>query len=72
MDLQAHWQGVYTTKAPDAALTTFVVNHAKEHGVLLSIDGPRHNVIKIKPPITFSIEHADRLVAAIDAALTAS
>jgi 4-aminobutyrate aminotransferase-like enzyme/aminoglycoside phosphotransferase (APT) family kinase protein len=61
-----------TTKAPDAALTTFVVNHAKEHGVLLSIDGPRHNVIKIKPPITFSIEHADRLVAAIDAALTAS
>jgi 4-aminobutyrate aminotransferase-like enzyme len=58
------------TRAPDATLTTVVVNHAKENGVLLSIDGPHHNVIKIKPPITFSIEDADRLVAAVNSALT--
>ena len=57
------------TKAPDAALTAAVVNHAKENGVLLSIDGPHHNVIKIKPPIVFSMEDAVRLVAAVDAAL---
>jgi 4-aminobutyrate aminotransferase-like enzyme len=60
------------TKAPNAELTSVVVNHAKEHGVLLSIDGPHHNVIKIKPPITFSIDDADKLVAALDAALAAS
>ena len=59
-------------KTPDATLTSFVVNHAKEHGVLLSIDGPHHNVIKIKPPIIFSIEDANRLVVAVDAALAAS
>jgi 4-aminobutyrate aminotransferase-like enzyme len=58
------------TKAPDATLTAAVVNHVKENGVLLSIDGPHHNVIKIKPPIVFSMEDADRLVAAVDAALT--
>ncbi len=60
------------TKAPNAELTAAVVNHAKEHGVLLSIDGPHHNVIKIKPPITFSMENADKLVAAVDAALAVS
>ncbi len=59
------------SKTPDAALTTAVVNHAKEHGVLLSIDGPHHNVIKIKPPMIFSMDNADKLVAAVDAALTA-
>ncbi len=58
------------SKTPDAALTTAVVNHAKEHGVLLSIDGPHHNVIKIKPPMIFSMDNADKLVAAVDAALT--
>ena len=59
-------------KTPHATLTSFVVNHAKEHGVLLSIDGPHHNVIKIKPPISFSMEDADRLVVAVDAALAAN
>jgi 4-aminobutyrate aminotransferase-like enzyme len=32
----------------------------KERGFLLSTDGPFHNVLKIKPPMTFSKANAKR------------
>jgi 4-aminobutyrate aminotransferase-like enzyme len=35
----------------------------KERGVLLSTDGPFHNVIKIKPPLVFSERDADFLLS---------
>jgi len=57
------------SKQPDAECTRQVVHYAKEHGVLLSIDGPHHNVIKIKPPMVFNRDDTDKLVAIIDAAL---
>ena len=41
----------------------------KERGVLLSTDGPFENVIKIKPPLVFSRENADELVAVLDEVL---
>jgi len=43
-----------------------VINRMKEEGFLLSTDGPLHNVIKIKPPLVFTKENADELVAALD------
>jgi 4-aminobutyrate aminotransferase-like enzyme/Ser/Thr protein kinase RdoA (MazF antagonist) len=39
-----------------------LVNRMKERGVLLSTDGPLHNVIKIKPPLVFSRADADLLL----------
>ena len=39
-----------------------IVNGMKENGVLISTDGPWHNVLKIKPPIIFTKENADQLV----------
>lgn len=51
---------------PDAALARDVVNRAVELGVLLSTDGPDHNVLKIKPPLVFSSDDADQLVETID------
>jgi 4-aminobutyrate aminotransferase-like enzyme len=57
------------TRAPDATLATELVNRAAERGVLLSTDGPDHNVIKIKPPLVFSAADAERLVETIDAIL---
>jgi 4-aminobutyrate aminotransferase-like enzyme len=41
----------------------------KERGILLSTDGPFHNVIKIKPPIVFSRRDADELVSKMEIAL---
>jgi len=52
------------TPAPDVA--AYVVERMKERGVLLSTDGPDHDVVKIKPPLPFSSEDADRLVTELD------
>jgi len=36
-----------------------VVNRMREHGILLGTEGPRHNVLKIRPPMPFSDSDAD-------------
>jgi len=41
----------------------------KERCVLLSTDGPYHNVIKIKPPMVFSKADADLLISVLDRVL---
>ncbi len=43
-----------------------LVNCMKERGVLLSTDGPRHNAIKIKPPLIFSRADADLLLERLE------
>jgi 4-aminobutyrate aminotransferase-like enzyme len=47
--------------APDQA--AYLVNRLPECGILTGVDGPHHNVIKLRPPMTFHREHADRLLA---------
>jgi 4-aminobutyrate aminotransferase-like enzyme len=37
----------------------------KQRGILLSTDGPFHNVIKIKPPLVFTEANADFLVSTL-------
>lgn len=59
------------TKAPAAARCTAVVEYARERGVLLSVDGPRRNVIKIKPPMCFGLVEAKLLVHTLAGALRA-
>jgi 4-aminobutyrate aminotransferase-like enzyme len=34
----------------------------KEFGILMRADGPNHNVLKIKPPLTFTKENADAVL----------
>ena len=46
-----------------------VVNQMRERGILLGTDGPRHNVIKIRPPMTFSESDADFLLSTLAEAL---
>ncbi|MCB9381741.1 MAG: aminotransferase class III-fold pyridoxal phosphate-dependent enzyme [Acidimicrobiaceae bacterium] len=59
-----------STKAPATALAADVANHARDHGVLVSTDGPADNVLKIKPPIVFGRDHADLLCDTLHDALT--
>ncbi len=47
-----------------------VINEMKERGILLSTDGPFENVIKIKPPMVFSHDDADRVVEELDSVLS--
>jgi 4-aminobutyrate aminotransferase-like enzyme len=51
--------------APAAAQASYVVNRLRDRGVLLSTDGPLHNVLKIKPPLPFSAADADHLVSVL-------
>ena len=42
----------------------------KERGILLSTDGPLHNVLKLKPPLVFARDDADHLIATLRRVLT--
>ena len=42
--------------------TEYLANRMKDHGILMSTDGPDHNVLKIKPPIVFSKKQAKELL----------
>lgn len=57
------------TLAPADSEAAQVVEWMKERGVLLSTDGPLHNVIKIKPPLVFSRADADFLLSSLDSVL---
>jgi 4-aminobutyrate aminotransferase-like enzyme/Ser/Thr protein kinase RdoA (MazF antagonist) len=57
------------TLAPAAEQARYLVERMKEHGILLSTDGPFHNVIKVKPPLPFSHADADRLADTLDRVL---
>lgn len=47
---------------PLAAQTDYLINRMKDHGILMSSDGPDHNVLKIKPPMVFTQTNAEELV----------
>ena len=46
--------------------TKYLINRMQEFKILLSSDGLDKNVIKIKPPLTFSIENSDYLISCLD------
>ena len=54
------------TLAPAARQASYIANRMKERGILLSTDGPLHNVLKIKPPLVFTEANADHLVSTLD------
>ncbi|MCH6558803.1 aminotransferase class III-fold pyridoxal phosphate-dependent enzyme [candidate division KSB1 bacterium] len=47
---------------PAAEEASYIIERMKDCGILLSTDGPLHNVIKIKPPICFSEDDTDLLM----------
>ena len=57
------------TREPDSARAKQIVEGMKQQRILLSTDGPHHNVIKFKPPMTFDLANADRVVMALERVL---
>ena len=60
------------TKEPAAEEAARIVDMMRDKGVLLSTDGPHHNVIKIKPPLVLSggdidstINHLSEILEAV-------
>jgi 4-aminobutyrate aminotransferase-like enzyme len=56
-------------RTPAGTCASYVANRMRELGVLLSTDGPDHNVLKIKPPLVFTESDADRLATTLDLVL---
>ena len=50
------------TLEPGGLQASYIANRMRDHGVLISTDGPLHNVLKIKPPLVFTRENADYLL----------
>ena len=59
------------TLEPAGDEASFVANRMREEGILLGTDGPFHNVVKIRPPMPFSADDADELVATFGEILAA-
>ena len=60
------------TLEPAAAELDFAISEMKrKHRILLSSEGPHHNVLKVKPPAPFSTDDCDRFLAALDETLAA-
>ena len=60
------------TMEPATAETRRIVNAMRERGVLVSRIGPHDNILKIRPPMPFTTEHADLLLETLDQVLAAA
>lgn len=58
------------SRAPAKLAARWVRERMKASGVLVASTGPLSNIIKIRPPLVFSIADADRCLEALDTALT--
>ncbi|MGH6934306.1 MAG: aminotransferase class III-fold pyridoxal phosphate-dependent enzyme [Dongiaceae bacterium] len=54
-----------TSLEPAPRETKAIIEAMKRRGILLSIDGPLYNVIKIKPPMVFNHADCDQFLAAL-------
>ncbi|MGY4710735.1 aminotransferase class III-fold pyridoxal phosphate-dependent enzyme [Mycolicibacterium sp. CBM1] len=59
-----------TTKEHASTETLIVCNRMKDDGVLVYPTGAQWNILKIKPPLSFTRDHADLFVATLDGVLT--
>ena len=55
---------------PLAEKVDYLINRMKDFGILMSSDGPDHNVIKIKPPMTLTKENAEEVVFYFEKVIT--
>lgn len=59
-----------TSLEPATAEANAVIEFLKAHRILLSTDGPYDNVLKLKPPMVFSMDNAQEFLQRLDQALS--
>lgn len=57
------------SNTPDGEAALRVVNHMRRRRVLISASGPRGSVLKVRPPLPFSISDADRMLENLEVVL---
>ena len=53
------------TRAPAAQQASYVVNRLSEEGILAGTDGPHYNVIKLRPPLCFTVADAGHFTSTL-------
>lgn len=56
-------------RIPATAEAKHVVSRMKDKKVLISSDGPDDNILKLKPPMVFTIDNVNHLVSVLDEVL---
>ncbi|KAL7305702.1 hypothetical protein TKK_0001958 [Trichogramma kaykai] len=54
------------SRSPATAEAKHVVYRMKEEKIIVSSEGPDYNILKLKPPMVFSIDNANHFVACLD------
>jgi 4-aminobutyrate aminotransferase-like enzyme len=54
------------SRTPAVAEAKYVVYRMKEEKIIVSSEGPDYNILKLKPPMTFSVDNANQFVAKLD------
>jgi 4-aminobutyrate aminotransferase-like enzyme len=57
------------TLEPAKEETKRLINLLRDEGVLIGSEGEQGNILKIRPPVVFTTEHAEIVIAAVDRAL---
>ena len=57
-------------KAPATEETAWLIEFFKQNHILLSTEGPFYNILKIKPPLAFNQQDADKFIDVLTLALT--
>ncbi|CAH1175692.1 unnamed protein product [Phaedon cochleariae] len=54
------------SRVPDVQCAKFVLQRMREEHILISLDGPHSNIIKMKPPMVFTKENVDEVISTLD------
>ncbi len=70
--LVSRWSRDKASAAPNPEAAEKIVNGMRERNILIGIAGRHGNVLKIRPPLCFTREHADIFLEGFRAALAAA
>ena len=62
----------HETREPAPLQADYLVERLKSRKILLSIEGPGHNVLKFKPPMVFNLSDAQHLLVELQQVLRES
>lgn len=54
------------TRAPASDVAEYVKNRMREKRILIGTEGPADNILKIRPPLTVTLDDVDQILAALD------
>jgi 4-aminobutyrate aminotransferase-like enzyme len=57
------------TKCPATDKTAWLIEFFKQHQILMSTEGRFYNILKIKPPMAFTTNDADKFIKVLELGL---